>query len=476
MERAKGSRGSVRVVVVDDDHRILPLFERVLRPPEFQLFSFEDPCAGLMALRDIGPDVIVSAVAMNGLDGLLLQRAVRSSPQLRHVPFVFLATDPDAEQEARAALSGRDICLRKPLPVGELLARLRELAPERRRDPLEPAALTGFTDRSGLFALLKLCEDACLTGRFSLETGTRSLWVDWFAGKLIRTGVSGSGRGDPLALLLDSDGGRYAFEPRPIERPGAEPRRRERPDAKAGAGASSRHGLVGRFTVLEAGGHRLQVYTEGTHGPNFTITTVVASAGHGLRKVETCWPHPLKRSADYAVAKDEIDRQHDGVLSLVRGGGMLPQPRRAVWDVVGGGVEGALLLWVMSLLRELVREPLGTLPALALLRRTHQRSSARHPALACFEVGDDGRIVIEVPDAGLSRTTLSGARLPKGAVQGVATWAKALLAEAAELGAQTLPSLRKATRMLSRDLEEIGFYEPAAEPEAVRARSLASRP
>ncbi len=444
-----------RVVVVDEDRRVHQLCERVLKPPEFQIYPFVDPCAGLMGLRDIVPDVIVCSFAMRGLDGRTFYRAVKCAPALCDIPFLFLTADPDDHRESERMIGPRDESLRKPVPVARLIERLRARA---RYSPGGVGdggrrTLSGITDGKGLLGLLKLCEDARLTGRFQVEANGRTLWVEWLAGAMSTCGaLPPTPAEEVLDMLLDAGGGRYAFEPQVVQA-----RARERAERPA---PGALYGPVGRFSTLEIGGRRLQVHTEGEHRPNFSITTVVAAAGRGVRKIETCWPHPLKRSADLDVARLQIDDQHDRVVALVREGALAPQQRRAVWEAAGGSVEGSRLVWVMTILANLAQERIGTVPTLALLRRTLRRSAGDREALACFRVEDDGRVSIEVPDDGTTKVTLSGWRLPRGVVEGVAAWALAFQKEAAALaGPPRLPSLRRATRMVADELEAIGFYQ-----------------
>jgi CheY-like chemotaxis protein len=425
------------------------------------VFCFSDPHLGLVRLSEIGPDVIVCAAGIRGLIGKSIRRAARSSPQLEGVPFIFLTGDPAALRELTPVLESMDSCLSKPFTPDALLDKVQRAASRvtrARRSEEEPRApsLAGQTDRKGLFALMRLMEDARLTGRFVLDTGGHRLFVDWLAGVPVGFGASPEvAGGDALALLLSTEGGHYGFEAREVKSSG-----RRAKHSRSGTGPASGRNPIGRFANVELSGRRIQVFTEGIHTPNFTIVTVVAAAGVGVRKVESCWRHPLKRASDYALANQEVNRQHESVLAMVKDGVVTPQPRRAVWDVVGGGVEGDLLIWVLSLLRSLVAERLGSLPTVALLRRELLRCGERHLALREFRVEDDGTLSLEAADEAIKRKTLSGWRLPRGAVEAVASWAASFHSEAASLmGAPRLPSLRECTRMRKSELDAIGFYE-----------------
>jgi DNA-binding response OmpR family regulator len=455
---------STRIVVVDADRRIHRLLERVLRPPKFETFLFEDPSAAIIALRDLSPDLIICADRMPWIDGKTFHRIARCAPPLLEVPFLFLASDPDGQREIEAVMGSGDQCLRKPVPVETLLARIQNTTRSPRHRLAGRSFLSGNVDRGGLIGLLKLCEDARLTGRLVFESRDRTLWVDWLAGAPVGRGSAPDSEQDVLDALLDADAGRYAFEPRPV----GDRKDGGRPGAAAGGAAADQP--IGRFSVLEVGGVRYQVHTECGHSPNFAVSTVVAAFGQGLRKVETRWPHPLKRGADFENARDRIDQQHETALRLVNDGALAPQPRRKVWDVLGGGVEGSQLVWVMSLLRDLARERIGFLPALALLRRSRRELSGNYPALGAFEVDDDGRIRVHSEDQAAARSTLSGWRLPRGAVRAIAAWSIEFREEAAHLaGPPRLPSVKRSTRMIAADLEAVGFYAALAESTSLRA-------
>jgi CheY-like chemotaxis protein len=457
-----------RVVVVDGDLQTLKLCERALRPPRFEAFIFDDACPALMSLRDLAPDLIVCTDHMPWIDLKAFKRTVRSAAPLVEVPFLFLATDANGQREIEAVMTGGDQCLRKPVTSEALLDAIRKGARPPSRRLGAQALLSGNVDRGGLIGLLKLCEDARLTGRLLFEAREQVLWFDWLAGVPAGHGASPADpQRDVLDRLLDAEAGRYAFEPRPIGARGAGG------SAARGAAGAAR-GPIGRFSILEVDGKRYQIHTESLHSPNFAVTTVIAAFGQALRKLETSWPHPMKRQLDHDQARALIDRQHDNAMQMVRDGVVAPQPLRKVWDVLGGGVEGSQLLWVMSLLRDLARERLGFLPALALLRRSHRRLAHFYPALEAFEIGDDGRVGVRVDDQAAARTTLSGWRLPRGAVRAVAAWALAFRDEATRLaGPPRLPTLKKATRMIADDLEELGFYAALEEESGAPAAGAA---
>lgn len=453
-----------RIVAIDDDYRLHQLLRHYLRAPEFELFTFEDPYTALMGLHDIGPDLVLCDVLMPGLDGWSLYRAVKTSPRFTRVPFILLSAHPASEAELHG-LTEIDDFVRKPCSVRELTERVRARIGAVEAMLPEPVVhtpvkgLTGVVSHSQIPQLLKQCEDTTLTGRLKLERGDEVRWLEFVGGELVRGGVFPEISGaDPLELLLASEGGSYWIEPRPVDADGL-----RRSDARAKAGRTGAEGRpaipVGRFSIVETEGGTVQIQTEGTNAPSFTVTTVVARGGQGLRKIESCWPHPLNREADWELARTQIDDQHTRVMTLVRDMGPEMAPRRAVWAFEGKGVEGHLLAWAISFVAEQVQAEAGRLTTVALLRRTLRRLARQDGTLSYFRIENGGRVVIEEPSSA-ARTTITGRRLPPGAVAGVARWTAAFLAEAREVAqvAATL-SVRHVTRMMRSELAALGYYQ-----------------
>ena len=97
-----------------------------------------------------------------------------------------------------------DACLRKPISAEALLERVRGAARPARPRPGR-SLLSGSVDRGGLVGLLKLCEDARLTGRLVFEARDYTLWFDWLAGVPVARGASpDDAQHDVLECLLDA--------------------------------------------------------------------------------------------------------------------------------------------------------------------------------------------------------------------------------------------------------------------------------
>jgi CheY-like chemotaxis protein len=112
-----------RVLIVDDSRSMRQTL-RLLLTPDFECALAEDGPSALDQARQRPPDIIVSDVGMEGMDGYELCRRVRAEEEpLRHVPLLLLSGHPPREDASTAA----NAYLLKPVRPELLLARLREL-------------------------------------------------------------------------------------------------------------------------------------------------------------------------------------------------------------------------------------------------------------------------------------------------------------------------------------------------------------
>src|SRR3954447_13816909 len=117
-----GGQGSVRVLVVDDEHGIRKFLRTSLVSQGYELFEAATGQEAIQAVSADRPDLIVLDLGLPDLDGIDVTRTVR---EWTEVPIVVLSVR-DREADKVAALdAGADDYLTKPFGVAELLARIR---------------------------------------------------------------------------------------------------------------------------------------------------------------------------------------------------------------------------------------------------------------------------------------------------------------------------------------------------------------
>lgn len=126
------SRGS-RILVVDDNEDMRLYVKGILRQYYETLEASNGQEALAIALQT-RPDMIISDIMMSGLDGygqsfiinlnVGLLKVIRSSPEIRSMPFILLSARAGDEARVEGLTAGADDYLAKPFSAKELIARV----------------------------------------------------------------------------------------------------------------------------------------------------------------------------------------------------------------------------------------------------------------------------------------------------------------------------------------------------------------
>ncbi|MGQ9555843.1 MAG: response regulator [Anaerolineae bacterium] len=122
--RAAGSR---RVLLIDDNARLLALYEHYLQAEGFAVACATDGAAALAAVGQERPDLIVLDVMMRDMDGWQILEKLRARPDLAKVPVIICSVLNEPEL---AYVMGAQHYLKKPVSQEQLLAALLALVDE----------------------------------------------------------------------------------------------------------------------------------------------------------------------------------------------------------------------------------------------------------------------------------------------------------------------------------------------------------
>ena len=127
----------MRILLVEDEPRIIRLLERGLGAHGHQLVAAENGEDGLLMADDAGVELVILDIGLPGMDGHEVLRQLRAlRPEL---PVLMLTARDDVSSKVRALDAGADDYLTKPFALEELMARLRALS--RRRDQQQASAI-----------------------------------------------------------------------------------------------------------------------------------------------------------------------------------------------------------------------------------------------------------------------------------------------------------------------------------------------
>ncbi len=113
---------ATRLLLIDDDPKIVPLLQRGLAFEGFDVATAMDGTAGLAAATSHRPHVVLLDIGLPGPDGFEVCRRLR----LAHdVPIIMLTARDDVVDKVSALNLGADDYVAKPFAFDELVARIR---------------------------------------------------------------------------------------------------------------------------------------------------------------------------------------------------------------------------------------------------------------------------------------------------------------------------------------------------------------
>ncbi|MGI8640073.1 MAG: response regulator transcription factor [Pyrinomonadaceae bacterium] len=111
-----------RLLVVEDNARLLQAISLCLKKADYEVMSARDGGDALIRIAETIPDLIVSDIMMPGADGFSLAAQVRANPRTDLIPIVFLSAKDTRQDRINGFKAGVDAYLVKPFEPEELVA------------------------------------------------------------------------------------------------------------------------------------------------------------------------------------------------------------------------------------------------------------------------------------------------------------------------------------------------------------------
>ena len=112
----------MRILVVDDEPQITRVLRTSLQSNGHEVTVAQDGVEALAEFMKAEPDLVITDLAMPGMDGIELTRAIRGRSQ---VPVIVLSVRNQDASKVAALDEGADDYITKPFSIQELLARVR---------------------------------------------------------------------------------------------------------------------------------------------------------------------------------------------------------------------------------------------------------------------------------------------------------------------------------------------------------------
>lgn len=120
-----------QVLVVIDDHQDILDYLTDILSPTYHVFTALDGKSGLSLVARKNPDLVISDVMMDDMDGLAVCKQIKSNLNSSHIPVILLTAKNAVEDRIDGFDSGADEYIEKPFNSKLLLTRVRTLIEHR---------------------------------------------------------------------------------------------------------------------------------------------------------------------------------------------------------------------------------------------------------------------------------------------------------------------------------------------------------
>ncbi len=151
-----------RILVVDDEERMVRFIRLNLEHDGFQVIEAFNGTQAIQRLRDAMPDVVLLDVMLPDIDGFEVLKMIR---EISQVPVIMLTAKGEEDDRVRGLELGADDYITKPFSPRELVSRVRAVL---RRVEASSGGIHGLIE---------------VDDRLKIDFDRREVWVD---GKLVK--------------------------------------------------------------------------------------------------------------------------------------------------------------------------------------------------------------------------------------------------------------------------------------------------
>lgn len=113
------------VLIVDDEPTQVSLLSYNLKAAGFRIATAKDGEEALLAVAELGPDIVLLDWMLPRLSGLEACRQIRATPEGREASIIMVSARSEESDRVRGLDTGADDYIIKPYSVAELIARVR---------------------------------------------------------------------------------------------------------------------------------------------------------------------------------------------------------------------------------------------------------------------------------------------------------------------------------------------------------------
>jgi ligand-binding sensor domain-containing protein/signal transduction histidine kinase/DNA-binding response OmpR family regulator len=118
------------ILVVDDNEQIIEYINQIFQQ-HFKIYKASNGAEGLKICQEYLPDIVISDVNMDGLNGIEFCKAIKDDPALSHIPVILLTADPSPEIKLKGIEVGAYDFISKPFDKELFTAKINSIIKNR---------------------------------------------------------------------------------------------------------------------------------------------------------------------------------------------------------------------------------------------------------------------------------------------------------------------------------------------------------
>jgi len=119
-----------RILIVDDDPRLLHIVQMYLSIEEFDVVTAPNGDEGLRYVEANRPDLVILDIMMPGMDGIEMCRRIRTNPATSSIPVLMFSALSGDEDVERARHAGANHLITKPFNLVGLGSVVKSFFPD----------------------------------------------------------------------------------------------------------------------------------------------------------------------------------------------------------------------------------------------------------------------------------------------------------------------------------------------------------
>ncbi|WP_431294402.1 response regulator [Pedobacter sp. P26] len=166
------------ILIIDDNKDMRAYIVRIFRD-EYRIYEADNGDVGLFYAKKYVPDIIISDINMNGMDGITFCKLLKEDSILSHIPVILITGDANPTLELQGIQIGAVDFISKPFEKDLLIARVRNIS--RNKADLQKYFFNQVTlknnsnvlsevDRDFLYKCIVIIENNLLEDGFDVQT------------------------------------------------------------------------------------------------------------------------------------------------------------------------------------------------------------------------------------------------------------------------------------------------------------------